>query len=79
MEDAAEPVSSAYVQVDDSPGVCDRGRGGTQRGGLVEGLVGSVLVVEAFVRAQGMPKMVFVPYEAAVEKLVPAGLQPIAP
>ncbi|MBT2231576.1 hypothetical protein [Nonomuraea sp. NEAU-A123] len=27
MEYATEPVSSAYVQVGDSPGVCDRGSG----------------------------------------------------
>ncbi|MDX3101673.1 hypothetical protein PW035_12595 [Nonomuraea angiospora] len=51
MEDFAEPVSSAYVQVGDALGVRDRFRDGTQRGGLVQGLVGSVLIVEVFVLA----------------------------
>ncbi|MFI9836174.1 hypothetical protein ACIHFD_04010 [Nonomuraea sp. NPDC051941] len=36
-----------------------------------------MLVVEAFVLAQGVPKMAFVPYEAAVEKLVTARLHPV--
>ncbi|MFI7110294.1 hypothetical protein ACIBK9_28575 [Nonomuraea sp. NPDC050227] len=72
VEDAAELISSAYVQVDDSLGVRDRVRGGTQRRCLVQGLVGSVLVVEPFVLAQSVPQVVFVPYEAAVEKFVAA-------
>jgi hypothetical protein len=37
VEDA-EPVSSAYVQVADSPGIGDRVRGWTQRRCLVQGL-----------------------------------------
>ena len=57
MEDAAEPVSSADIQVDDSLGVRD----GTQRGGLGQGLMGSVLVVEPFILAQGVSQMAFVP------------------
>lgn len=54
MEDAAEPVSSAYAQVGDSSGIGDRVRGGTQWSCLVQGLVDSVLVVEVFVFAQGV-------------------------
>jgi hypothetical protein len=65
-EGLRRPVSLACVQVDDSPRVCDRVRGGMQRGCLVQGLVGSVLVVEAFVLAQGGVR----PYEAAVEEFV---------
>ncbi|MEV4020040.1 hypothetical protein AB0J35_57155 [Nonomuraea angiospora] len=74
MEDAAEPVSSAYIQVDDSLWIRERIGDSAQRGCLVQGLVGSVLVVGLFVLAQGVPKMAFVPYEAAVEKLMAAGL-----
>ncbi|MEV6986137.1 hypothetical protein AB0M95_33430 [Sphaerisporangium sp. NPDC051017] len=66
MQDAAEPVSSTYVQVGDSLEIRDRVWDGTQRGCLVQGLVASVLVVEGFVFAQGVPQVVFVPYEAAV-------------
>lgn len=76
MEDAGEPVSSAYVQIDDSSGVGDRVRGGTQWSRLVQGLMCSVPAVEAFVLAQGVPKVAFVPDEAAIEKLVAAGLHP---
>jgi hypothetical protein len=72
VEDAAGPVSSAYIQVGDSLRLRDRIGDGTQRGCSVQGLVGSVLVVEVSVFAQGVPKMVFVPYEAAVEELVAA-------
>ncbi|WP_153264647.1 hypothetical protein [Nonomuraea phyllanthi] len=54
MEDAAEPVSSAYVQAGDSLWICDRIGDSAQRGCLVQGLVGSVL-------------MAFVPDEAAIE------------
>jgi hypothetical protein len=45
---------------------------GRQWGCLVQGLVSSVLVVEVFVLAQGVPKMAFVPYEAAVEEFTAA-------
>ncbi|MEV1170483.1 hypothetical protein [Nonomuraea sp. NPDC049784] len=79
MENPAEPISPAYVQVVYSLRISDRIRDGTQRSCLVQGLTGSVLVVEAFVLAQGVPKMAFVPYEAAVEKLVTARLPPTAP
>ncbi|TDC04834.1 hypothetical protein E1267_21625 [Nonomuraea longispora] len=67
MEDAPEPVSSAYVQVGDSFRICDRVRDGTQRGGLDQGLMGSVLVVEPFVLAQGVTQVAFVPEQAAVQ------------
>jgi hypothetical protein len=61
VEDAAEPVSPAYVQIDDSLRIGDRDRGGTQRGCLVQGLVGAVLGGEVFVLAQGVPQVAFVP------------------
>jgi hypothetical protein len=51
VKDAAKPVSSAYVQVGDSLWIRDRARDGTQWGGLSEGLMGSVPVVEHFVLA----------------------------
>jgi hypothetical protein len=72
VEDAAEPVSSAYIQVGDSLWIRDRIGDGTQRRCLVQGLMGSVLVVKVFVLAQGASQVVFVPDEAAVEKLVTA-------
>jgi hypothetical protein len=61
VEDAAELVSPTYVQVGDSLGIRDRVRGGTQWGGLVQGLVGPVLVVEPFILAQGVSQVPFVP------------------
>jgi hypothetical protein len=39
---------------------------------LGEGLVGSVPVAEAFVLAQGVQEMAFVPEQTAVEKLAAA-------
>jgi hypothetical protein len=54
VEDTAEPVSWAYVQVGDSRRIHDRFRDGAQWGGFVQGLMGSMLVVEVFVLAQGM-------------------------
>ncbi|MER6007420.1 hypothetical protein ABT120_53390 [Nonomuraea angiospora] len=76
MENPAEPISTAYVQVVYSLRIGDRIRNGTQRSCLVQDLMRSVLVAEAFVLAQGVPKMAFVPYEAVVEKLVTARLHP---
>lgn len=54
VEDSAEPVSSAYIQVDDSLGIRDRVGGGAQRHRLVQGLMCLVLVVEVFLLAQGV-------------------------
>jgi hypothetical protein len=76
MEDADEPARRrtfrSMIRVGSVIG------SGTVRSGrrLVQGLMRSVLVVEVFVRAQGVPKMSFVPYEAAVENLVTARLHP---
>ncbi|MDP9847578.1 hypothetical protein J2853_006789 [Streptosporangium lutulentum] len=56
-----------YVQVADPLWIGDRIRGRTQRGGLSEGLVGAVPVVELFVLAQGVPEVAFVPQQAAIE------------
>ncbi|MDP4511557.1 hypothetical protein [Nonomuraea turcica] len=50
-EHTAKPVSSAYVEVDDSLWIDDRDGDGTQWRCLAKGLVGSVLVVELFVLA----------------------------
>lgn len=74
MEDAAEPVSSADIQVDDSLWVRDRIGDGAQRGCLVQGLMCSVLVVEVFIFAQGVPQVVFVPDQTAVEMIGVVGL-----
>ncbi len=51
MEDAAEPVLAAYIQVDDSLWIREWIGGGAQRGCLAQGLMGAVLVVEPFVFA----------------------------
>ncbi len=51
VEDSAESVSSANVQVGDSFGVGDRNRDGPQWSRLCKGLVGSVLVVKLLVLA----------------------------
>jgi hypothetical protein len=76
VEDSAEPVSTAYGQARDSLWISDRIRDGTQWGGLGEGLVGSVPVAEAFVLAQGVQEMAFVPEQTAVEKLAAARPHP---
>ncbi|MFI6537942.1 hypothetical protein ACIBHY_36200 [Nonomuraea sp. NPDC050547] len=54
MEDSAEPVASVDVQVEDARRFGDRVGGGAEWSRLVEGLMGAVLVVEAFVLAQGV-------------------------
>ncbi|MEU7002684.1 hypothetical protein [Nonomuraea sp. NPDC046570] len=69
MEESAKLVSSAYVQVDDSLWIGDPGWDGAQRSRLAKGLVGSMLVVEPLVPAQGMTQVAFVPQQAAVEQL----------
>ncbi|MFI6923450.1 hypothetical protein ACIBIZ_26175, partial [Nonomuraea spiralis] len=72
MEDAAEPVSSAYAQVHNPLGIRDRVRDGALRSRLAQGLVGAVPVVEHFVLAKSVPQVVFVPQEAAVEEFTAA-------
>lgn len=57
MKNSAEPVQSAYIQVDDSLWIRDWIADGSQRRRLVQGLMRPVLVVEPFVLAQGVPKM----------------------
>ncbi|MGV9382380.1 hypothetical protein ACWDRB_41665 [Nonomuraea sp. NPDC003707] len=69
MENPAEPISSAYIQVIDSLRIRDRIWDGTQRSRLSPG---SVLVVEVFVLAQGVPQVAFVPDQAAGGHYVPA-------
>ncbi|MBO3753229.1 hypothetical protein J5X84_45000 [Streptosporangiaceae bacterium NEAU-GS5] len=77
MEDAAEPVSSAYVKADDLFRIGDRCRDGAQRSRLPKGLVGlmgSVPIVEVFVLAQGPAQVAFVPQQAAVKQFAAARL-----
>ena len=54
MEDSAEPVSSAYVELADSFWIGGRIRDGAQWSRLCKGLMGSVLVVELLIFAQRM-------------------------
>jgi hypothetical protein len=54
VQDTAESVSSAYVEVSDSSYVCDRCGDSPQGCGLPHGLVGSMGVVELLVLVQGM-------------------------
>jgi hypothetical protein len=54
VEDAAQPLSSADVQVDDLGLVGDRLWQRVQGAGVGDALVGSVRVVELFVLAQGV-------------------------
>lgn len=74
MKDSTGSVLSAYVQVGDPLRLRDRIRDGAQRGRLSQGLMGSVLVVEAFVLAQGVPQRALIPSQAAVEQLASAGV-----
>ncbi|MEV4362638.1 hypothetical protein [Nonomuraea sp. NPDC049625] len=50
MEDSSEPVVSVDVQVDDARRFGD----GAEWGRLVEGLMSAMLVVEAFILAEGV-------------------------
>jgi hypothetical protein len=73
VEDSTESVSSAYVQVGHALWIGNRSWDGAQRSRLGQRLMGPVLVVELFVFAQGMPRVVFVPDQAAGKELVAAG------
>ncbi|MBB5968136.1 hypothetical protein [Planomonospora venezuelensis] len=72
MEDPAESVASAYAQLGDPHRIRDRDRDSAQRGRLVQGLMGAVLVVEPFVLTQGVAQMALVPQQAAVEQFTAA-------
>lgn len=51
MEDSAEPVLSAYLEIDDLLWIGEWVGDGAQRGCLVQGLMGAVLIVETFLFA----------------------------
>ena len=74
MENAAELVVSAYVQVGASVWIGDGCGRRAQWGCLTLGLVGAMGVVELLVLAQGVAQVVLVPDESAVQELVTATL-----
>ena len=75
MEDAAESVSSADVELIESAWFGER-IGGRPQWCAVQAAVGSVLVVEGFELAECVLQVGLVPDQGAVKKLVPAGLHP---
>ncbi|MCU1681134.1 MAG: Transposase [Amycolatopsis sp.] len=76
VEDSAQAVSSAYVEVGDLFFIADRFGCRAQGCCLLHGLVGAVLVVELLVLAQGVPQVGLVADEGSVQQFVAAGLHP---
>jgi len=76
VEDAAESILSVHFEVVESAGIGD-GLWWWARGCcVVQGAVGSVLVVEWFELAEGVEGVCVVPHQGVVEEFVPAGLYP---
>ena len=76
VEDSAEALVSSYVQARELVRVGDRWGQWMQRSGVGDALVGSVLVVEPFVLAQGVEQMGLVMVQHAVEQFTLATLDP---
>jgi hypothetical protein len=76
VEDAAKALVSSYVQVGDLVRIGDRRGQWTERAGVCDALVGTVLVVEVFELAQGMKQVALVPDQRPVQQLASAGLHP---
>ena len=79
MEEAAEPVVSADVQACERGGFGDRFGQRPQGSGVRDAPVGPVLVVVAFVLAQGVQQVRLVPDQGPVEQFVAAGLGSTVP
>lgn len=76
MEDAAEPVSWADVELVESAWFGER-CGGRPQWRAVQAVVGSVLVVEGFELAECVLQVGLVSDQGSVKKLVSAGLHPL--
>jgi hypothetical protein len=76
VEDAAQSLSSADVQVGDLGLVGDRWWQRVQWSCVGDALVGSVRVVELFVLPQSAEQMSLVPDQSAIEEFVVAALDP---
>jgi hypothetical protein len=75
-EDATESIISADVESGD-PGLAAAQAGKwAERGGLLEGPVRPVFVVEGLELAQDVKQVALVPDQNAVQKLASAGLDP---
>ena len=76
MEESAEPIVSADMQVCDRGGIGDRFWQWMQWSGARDAPMGSVTIVVSFVFAQGVQQVRTVPDQHAVEEFVAAGLDP---
>ena len=79
VEDAAEAVTSSYVEACYLVRIGDRDGQGAHRAGVGDALVRSVGVVELLELAQSADQVTLVPDQGAVEQLAPAGLSPTFP
>jgi hypothetical protein len=75
-EDATESIMSADVESGDPGLAAARAGEWAERGGLPEGPVRPVLVVEGLELAQDVQQVALVPDQSAVQQLAAAGLHP---
>jgi hypothetical protein len=75
-EDATESIMSADVESGDPGLAADWVREWTERGGLPEGPVRPVFVVEGLELAQGVKQVALAPDQSAVQQLASASLDP---
>jgi hypothetical protein len=78
VEESAEPIVSADVQMCEPGKAGDRFGQRIQRPGVRNTPMGTVTVVVPFVLAQGVQQMRLAPDQRSVERFVTAGLDPLA-
>ncbi len=72
VEESAEAIVSADVELRDRVGVGDRGRQWLQRAAVVDAAVRAMIIVVPFVLAQRVQQVSLVPDQRAVQQLAAA-------
>jgi hypothetical protein len=73
VEDAAEALTSSYVQLRDLVGIGDRRGQWMQRAGVLDALMRPMAVTDVLELAHDVEQMVLVPDQRPVQQLAPAG------
>jgi hypothetical protein len=78
VEDAAEAITSADVEMGYLVGIGDRGWQRMQWPGIGDAPVRSVSIVELFELVQGLEQMPLVPNQRPIQELATAGLNSVS-
>ena len=77
VEDAAEAITSADVEMGYLVGIGDRGWQRMQWPGIGDALVRAVSIVESFEFVQGLEQVSLVPDQRPIQEFAAAGLNPV--